>query len=185
MGRPVKVELGSDAYDVVPQPWVYLQHEIREFGAGLGNLEAFADIGDLDTVVADLGDRAYELIRIFIPDLMPKHRFMGYRSVDAMEEGTYDEEAARKAPTFAQIIDVVETSLRVNRLDVISRLKSVFPTDLIEAEVRRALAGKLIEQSQESGGTIDSSISPSPNGESPSSSSTGMSPTPQPAASAA
>lgn len=183
MARPAKVELGSDTYEVVPQPWVYLQHEIREFGSGLGDLESFSDVGDIDTVVGELGDRAWELIRIFIPDLMPKHRFMGYRSADAMEEGTYDEEAARKAPTFAQIIDAVETSLRVNRLDVIKRLKSVFPTDLIEAEIRRALAGKLIERS--SGGTTASSISPSPNGESPSTPSIETSPTPQPAESAA
>lgn len=175
MSRNTSVKLGADSYELVPQPWVYLQHEIREFGAQITDLEGF-DLGDVDNVVASLGDRAYEFLLIFIPDLMPKHRFMGFRSADAMEEGTYDPEAARKAPTFADIVESVELAFRVNRLDVLSRLKALFPLDLIQRELRTEMANRLTAAA--SNGKIESPSSPSLNGTSDSTPSTPPSPTP-------
>lgn len=179
-----QVKLGPDTYDLIPQPWAYLVHEIRQFGDEAGSMFGGGVEGGLDNVIESMGDRVWEGLRIFIPDLMPKHRFMGYRSAEAMEDGTYDPDAARKAPAFAQIVDAFEEAFRVNRLDVARHLKKILPWEEILAEIGKDLAPALGEALSEgqtpttTTGSAGSPTSPSPNGESGSTPSTAESPTP-------
>lgn len=171
------IPLGSETYEVVPQAWPYLQHELTEFGLTLRDLESFDAFrnGDVAGAIEGLGERAHTLLTIFIPDLMPIHRWLGYRSAEAMEDGQYDPEAAKKAPSFAQIVDAFESVFRVNRLDVVQRLKGLFPMELIQQEIRIELANAMAGRP----GPSESPTLPSPSGESDSRTPSEPSPTPE------
>lgn len=114
------VQLGSHAYEVVDQPWPYLSHEI-------GEVIAAATLGDIDAsnALAFFGGRAYDLVRVFIPDLMPAHEWHGFASAEAMAEGTYDPIAARLAPTPSQIKTAIRVCMKVSGLDAVKMLGGI------------------------------------------------------------
>jgi hypothetical protein len=175
--REQKVKLGTSEYEVIPQPWPYLKHELEQFGLSLSDVEAFGAMqeGNVHGAIESIGERAHALLNIFIPELMPVHRWNGYASAEAMEEGTYDKEAARKAPAFAEIVDAFEIAFRVNRFDVVGHLKGVLPADAIRRELRIELANRM---AGEMPSPNESSTSPLPSGASDSKMPSEPSPTP-------
>ena len=171
MQIPEKIEgvkLGDTEYTVVEQPFPRLWRGINAIAkdAGLGELE----LSDAETVVLLLGDKAYEALQLFIPNLMAKWKFHGYESASSYEQEEFnpDSEEAKHAPTLRQMILAFEAGIEVNggkRLtDMVG--KTLGPQlaqaarGLMAAEVSNRLA-----------------TSPSTNGDSPSESSTTTLPT--------
>jgi len=110
----VEVRLGDETYTVVPQPHVRVQ---RTFPKVLR--ETFGNVGELDTsdvqsIVGGLGDGVYDVLKVFIDDLMPRYKFMGFPTQQAMEADEYDDEYADNAPTYPQILDAFEAIYRIN-----------------------------------------------------------------------
>lgn len=74
------IQLGDQSYHVVPQRIGYLRRRFAEFIRSAGKLDA-----DASDVIGVLGDQAHSALRIFIPNLMPEHEFLGYGSAEALE----------------------------------------------------------------------------------------------------
>lgn len=104
---------GQETYEVQPQPYPRLFRQLSEFGQELQELGEL-DATDAAALVAVLGGRIHEFLRIFIPNLMAEHRFAGYATRRAMEARELDEQAEAKAPDLPQIIDAVEVAFEVN-----------------------------------------------------------------------
>lgn len=130
--------LGDEEYLVVAQRHARLRRELGKLFQNLG------DLGDLEIDSANsmldlVGDKVYDLLAIFIPDLMPKYEFMGYATSEAMEADRYDEEADR-SPTQPQIREAIERCLDVNGFDWIGKVKDFIGSDFLRAQLRVRLA---------------------------------------------
>lgn len=155
------VQLGSHRYVVVAQRQARLRRQVPAVFAGVGA----ADAGDLLTM---LSDRAYDLLRVFIPDVMPKWEYDGYRSEQAAEADDYDD-ASDTSPTHKQVQDALAVCLEVNGIDKFRLLGNVVSPELIRALMTQRLADL----------TLGNSPSlPAPNGAPPSTTTSPTSPTP-------
>ena len=145
-GVGIPVELGAHSYRIVPQRTGYLK---RKLGAFVGGLEEWsnADIEGAGDLWSLLEDRAYELLAILIPDLMPRWEFEGFASQTAADEDQYDEEADR-SPTMPQIKTAFVSALQVNDFDWLKHLKNFIGPDLLRAQIRAFLANWTQEQMQ-------------------------------------
>lgn len=162
----VEIQLGEHSYTLVPQRHAYLQHKLGEKLGSLGDVEPIAGAA----MLGQLTGQVYELLKVFIPNLMPRWEFEGFGSPGAMEEGKYEEEADR-SPTPDQIITAFEMAMKINRLDLVKHLKEIVGTDFLVAQMRVMIGeatAKALDGSQ---------TSPSPNGESALTTSTPSSPT--------
>jgi len=127
-GRKLALELGDYEYVLVPQRWGYLQAKLPKAASGLDNL----DPGDMNDLIGMLGRRAYHVLKVFIPSLMPEYEFMGYPSQEKMDAGEYDE-AHDKSPDPGQVIDAFEAAAKVNRIDLVKHLGKLIGPELIRA----------------------------------------------------
>lgn len=127
------VQLGDHKYEVMDQGWPYLSHEIPEV------LSAIAT-GEIDTsnVLAFAGGKMYDLLRVFIPDLMPEHEWRGFASQAAMQAGLYDRELARRAPKPSEIRFALQVCMKVSGLDGMKMLGN-----LLDPPTRAWLRAKL------------------------------------------
>ena len=142
-GSGPHVQLGDHTYPVYPQRVGYLRNRLAKFADRLqGGVEA--------GVIEWLASQGYEVVRIFIPKLMPRHEFEGFESQEAMEAGDYDEDKDR-SPDFPQIVNAVRVASSVNNLDLFSHLGK-----LVDAETRSALVAMALTRSMASTG--DSSV---------------------------
>ncbi len=157
----VKVQLGEHEYTVHPQRHAYLRHRLGAEIESLGESDLVADGNLLDQVL----EKAYDLLALFIPELMPRWEFEGYGTPSAFEAQEYDE-AADRSPTPDQIIGAFEAALRVNRLDLVKHLKAWVGEEYLRAQVQ-VMISEMTMRSLESSPT-----SASESGESPSTSST-------------
>lgn len=162
------VQLGAHRYVVVPQRQARLKRQVPAIFAGLGT-------GDARDVLSVLSDRAYDLLRVFIPDVMPKWEYDGYRSESAADSDTYDEDADQ-SPTHKQVQDALGVCLEVNGIDKFRLLGNVISPDLIRALMTQRVADLAIGNSPSL---------PAPNGEPPSMTSSATTPAPAPPASVA
>lgn len=127
-GRKLAVTLGDHEYVMVPQRWARLRNKLPEVASGL-QTEGLSDWGELLNM---LGDRAYSLLQIFIPDLMPTWEFNGYPTKEAEEAGEYNEEYD-KSPEPGQIQDAIAAAGKLHRLDILQSLGKMVGPELIRA----------------------------------------------------
>jgi len=162
------VQLGAHRYVVVAQRQARLRRQVPAVFAGAGTTDA----RDLLTM---LSDRAYELLRVFIPDVMPKWEYDGYAGEEAAFNDHYDE-LADQSPTHRQVQDALAVCLEVNGIDRFKLLGNVVSPELIRALMSQRLADLAIGNSPSL---------PAPSGEPPSTTSSPTSPTPDEPASVA
>lgn len=136
------VQLGQHQYEVVDQPLPYLKHEL---GALFETLTE-TDI-DASNVLDFLSGKAYELLHIFIADLMPLWEWNGYATAHAMEAGEYDAVAARNGPTPSQIKLAITVCMKVSGLDAYKMLGKIVDPTLLRAWVTRELSAFLSNHS--------------------------------------
>lgn len=135
--RPVK--LGEHDYVVFPQKIGYLMHKL---GPQLQTiLEAEIEgLDGIDMVAA----KTHEVLRIFIPDMMPLHEFLGYASAEALEAGDYDENLDR-SPEPLQVKAAFVAASDVNGGEVFKHLKALLGpvlTQRVAAAITAAVASR-------------------------------------------
>lgn len=173
------VQLGSHSLPVYRQPFPRIT---KRLGRVLDALRGSADpdTGELDTAafVLGLGDRVYETIETFVPNLpdrMPKYEFMGYPDRESYERGEeppeQSHETNNRAPSFPELLDAFECFIDVNGgkrfLDLLGR---VFDQKMLKAEMSLML-------SDWRAASTGSPSSPGPSTESPQNGSTTTGPT--------
>ena len=156
------IQLGDTEYVVAEQSfsrvWRRLQGIAQSAGA-IGELET----GNAEGIVMALGDRVYEALQAFIPDLMPKWKFHGFASNGAYEADEWDENAqeAQSGPTLRQIILAFEAGILVNGADRLrSMLGKILGPQLIQP-IRGLLAAEVSRRLQTSLSTNGASASES------------------------
>lgn len=140
-GNSPRVQLGEHDYPLYPQKIGYLENKLGRLVKGMA--EQAVD-GDTSSVVGWLGERTYDVLKVFVPKLMPLYEFRGYASEQAMEAGDYDEDAD-KSPDWPQVVTAIEQAMAVNRFDLFKHLGKVVDQEtrsaLIAAAASRALSG--------------------------------------------
>lgn len=164
------VQLGSHSLPVYRQPHTRI---IRRLGRVMDAFRGAADpeTGEVDTAafILGLGDRLYETMETFIPNLpdrMPQYEFMGYTSREAFERGEdppdQTHETQNRAPSFPELLDAFETFVDVNGgkrfLDLLGR---VFDPTMLKAEM-----SLMLSEWRERAASTGSPSSPGPNTES-------------------
>ncbi len=147
-----EITIGAHEYTVVAQPLAYLEMELGDVFAGLSGVDKPADLADVvtenatstDTPAArqgfgEVAGPGYDILKVFIPDLMPEYEFRGFASEDAFANGVRDRAAARCAPTVPQVVEAFEVIFKVNRLDVVKHLGKVIPKGLVEKFLKQAI----------------------------------------------
>lgn len=138
----MEITLGDRTYQLVPQRIGRIRRKLGEVISLLAEAEAEAP--------AEIGDRLYEGLQVFIPDLDPKWKLLGYRSESAMEADQYEEEADR-SPTPPQIADTIEAIFNLHGGDRLVRLlKNAIGPEAIRAFLRTEALTRLSERSPRS-----------------------------------
>lgn len=181
MAKPQMIKLGQHEYLVLPQPIGYLMNELGpELQAVLE-----AEVDGVDGVRV-LGSKAYDVLRVFIPDLMPRHEFLGFPTEEAMRAKEYPGREVDPGPTAPQVKAAFEAVKKANGGEVLDGLKAVLA--MLGPELRQRVSAFLVtlitqsEKFREIASTLPTSApsptSPSTSGESASTSS--IEPTPIP-----
>jgi hypothetical protein len=150
----VKNERGEPAhvYEMLPQQHARIERQLIGKDGIFSDLEDLAQVTQgtegaqgLDQLVGFLGDRVYDVLRVFIPDLMERWEFMGYGSQDAMERGEYVE-TKDASPTIPQINDALIAAVDVNGLRWVGRIKDLLDPQLVKQELNMMLARWVTQQ---------------------------------------
>lgn len=144
------ITLGAHEYEVRPQKIGYL---LNRLGSRLQEILA-AEVDGVDGA-ALLGAKGYEMLKVFIPDLMPMHEFLGYASAEMLQSGEYSE-ATDVSPEPLQIKDAFSAAKAVNGGEVLDHLKALVGQEMLQKLVKLAVA-KAAENS-----TISLTPAPSP-----------------------
>lgn len=151
------VQLGGDTYEVVPQPMPYLNHVLGP---------VFTELSDVDVekegVGAFITTNSYKLLQVFIPDLMPKHLWDGYRSEAEAEAGGPPDfaHARRVSPTGPQVRTAFKVVLKVNGMDLVTQLGKLVDPLVLRSQVTKLLV-RLTDQTLSSGRSLPTSSSAS------------------------
>lgn len=170
------VTLGDHEVDVYPQRHAYLTNKLAAFFREL--VETDTDINDAAGVVTLLGDRAYDLLGVVLPQYTkrcPLYEFRGYSSESAMEEGLYDERSD-KSPSFPEMVGAFETAASVNRFDVFAVLGKVIDPKLLKTWINSKVAEAISTASVSLPAAKDGAASTSSGPSSPTSTESGDSP---------
>lgn len=158
--KTMDITLGAHKYKVEEQPAPYLEMELELFRDTLrGGVSSGEDLADLvieqDGTPATLppGRRgfgqvagpAYDVLLVFIPDLMPEWEFRGFANKEAFEAGVRDRESARLGPTFPQIKRAFEAAFLVNEIDAVKHLGKFLPKGLLESYIQHAVGAQVSE----------------------------------------
>lgn len=143
------VTLGAHDYTVVAQPHAVILRKLPKVVTGT------TDLGGLDPdttpagLVTLLGERAYDALKLFIPNLMPRYEFHGFRSQEVFDADTngddsgWDEEyALEHAPTLPQMFNAFDVAIEVNGG---KRLKDLLG-NVLGPEVTRAIRSFVVAQ---------------------------------------
>lgn len=133
------VRLGAHTYEIHPQPLPYLRHHL---GSLFEQLETDG-VEDAEDLLSFVSGKFYETLKVFIPDLMPRHEWEGYESEVAFEGGLYSDEWARKAPDGQQVRRALTVCFEVSGLDVWKTFGKLLDPTLLRATVTRYVAGFL------------------------------------------
>lgn len=132
------VQLGAHSYAVYPQRHAYLTNKL---GRAFGRLEGMSGLSGeegVEGIVGAFGERAYDLLAVFIPRLMPEYEFRGFATREAMEAGEYVEEYD-SSPSFPEVVAAFQTCLSVNRLDLLQHLGKVVDLQLLRVYLNQAM----------------------------------------------
>ena len=129
------VRLGAYEYPIVPQRIGYLRSKL---GVALGNLDQLGLEGE--NIVDVLGDRAYGVLKVFVPGLMPEWEFMGFATQEAMDGNDYDEQYD-KSPSLKEIKTAFLAAAEVNEIDLLKHLGKLIGPEVI----RGYIAGVLVD----------------------------------------
>lgn len=142
------VKLGGHEYIVVDQPLAYLEQELGDVFGALSGVDTPGDLADVAhpdrrpgrSGLGEITGPGYDVLKVFIPELMPEHEFRGYATEEAFRAGgRRSREELRNAPTVPQIVGAFETVFKVNRLDVVKHLGKVIDSDLVAAFLKEAI----------------------------------------------
>jgi hypothetical protein len=137
VGDGPHVTLGEHTYPVYAQRIGYLENRL---GSTLGQLvEANFDSG---SIIGFLGKSGYDVLRVFIPRLMPEWQFRGYRSESDFEQGNYDAEADAGV-TLPEVITAFEVVMKVNRFDLFKHVGKLIDPDLLRGLMNATVAERL------------------------------------------
>ena len=159
-----EVTLGEKQYVMLPQPIGHLRSQL---GVALGNIDNIEL--DADNVLDMLTDKAYAVLKVFQPDLMPEYEFNGYATNEDFEAKKYNREYD-KSPTPRQIKKAFKAAAELNEIDLLKHLGKILGPDLIRGLVGEALKRSIMDSEI-------SSTSSAPNTESTPESSSTPSPT--------
>lgn len=163
------VQLGSHIYEMLPQPIPLLKRDLAAYFKALFELEN-TDI-DETNVLDILDTRAYDLLGVFIEDLMPPWEWQGYATKEAMDADQFDREVARRlAPNPVQVRLATQVGFKVNGLDLWKVLNRVVDPTVLRAKATLWLSEKL-QSGSSAPALTPSTISSSP--ESPTGDDTG------------
>lgn len=177
------VTLGSHELPVYRQPFPRVT---KRLGRVIGAVQDATDeSGEVDQAafIVGLGDRLYETMETFIPNLpdrMPKYEFMGYPDRESFDAGDeppeQDHTTKNRAPSFPELLDAFETFIEVNGgkrfLDLLGK---VFDPAMLKAE-----ASLMLSEWRERADLTGSPSSPGPSTRSPQNGSTTTAPTVEP-----
>lgn len=155
-GTAVDVTVGDYVYRVVPQRIGYLR---SKFGLALQGL----DTADLSTgnFLETLGDRVYNVLQVFIPDLMPRYTFLGFATEEAMEAGDYNPEYDH-SPSATQVKEALLTGAEVNEIDLLKHLGKLIGPELISTWAQTVMIDSMkasLQTSVESNGDTPGTLS--------------------------
>lgn len=186
------VELGVTAegtsthtYELVPQRHARLERRLVGEHGVFSSLDDLAQLDEregLDNIVNLLGGYLYDVLHVFIPDLMPRHEFNGFATAEAMDASDYNENADT-SPTVPQIVAAFRVAIDVNGLRWVGKLKDFFDPRLVRAQLNAVMAKWAAEQRKrlaETNGSPDSESLQPPSGESEPTTSGTSEPTPEP-----
>lgn len=178
----IDIELGDHEYRIIPQRQARLYRRLigpKGVIAGMSNIgELLGEDSDMSAFLGVASDKLYEVLLIFIPDLMPEWEFEGYASESAAEREEYDE-TGDHSPTHPQVLNALQTAIQVNGVGWVKKILGFFDPVMVRAALTQWIAGQLQEQQRtRSGIGSPSPSSPSTNGESASTSSGTSDPTP-------
>lgn len=128
----VQVTLGEHTYGIKPQRIGRLADRLGERFNTLVDAELG---GEGASQLAVLGQGAHDILRVFIPNLMPVHEFLGYGSPQALEAGGERDPETDFSPTFPEIRNAFETAFRVNGFEVFGHLKALVGPELLQKMV--------------------------------------------------
>lgn len=142
-GSP-SVVIGGKNYLIVPQRVGRLKKRLkREF-------ETLSDIGGREvTGILDLGlEKAHGILAVFIPELMPLHEFLGFRSQEEMDDEDAEEHDDLGA-TVPEIDYAIRICLKVNRFDLAGALGKLISPDLIRAFLNKQVSDLIMGTMEE------------------------------------
>lgn len=143
--KPQKIKLGGHTYEVLPQPIGYLMNELGSDLQGAIETEVEGVEG-----ARDVGSRTYEVLKVFIPDLMPRYEFLGFASEEALKQGrdAYDRSQDR-SPKPPQVVEAFKAIKRANGGEVLDGLKAVLDQRLLQKATAMliSVAGELMRDS--------------------------------------
>lgn len=138
MPEPSTVQLGTHRYVVVPQRQARLARAIPAVFDGMGSQDAGAN-----GLLSMLTERTYDLLRVFIPDLMPRWEWDGYADESAAATDAYDE-AADRSPTVVETQAALGKCLEVNGIDRFKLLGNFISPELVRAVLSQQMVDTLI-----------------------------------------
>lgn len=150
----MEVELGDETYLIEPQRLGRLERHLRKIFEVFGVAGSPAE--NIDNV--DPGT-LYDVLKVFIPPLMPEWQFRGFPTEDAFvrvqageaQPGDLDDDERDRSPTPPQLIEAVETIYRVNGGDRLARFFGKFvQPDVLNRTISAALADWAAIQSRKS-----------------------------------
>lgn len=171
------VKIGAREYTLVPQPVAIVLRKLPLLAQGTEELGKLAeeDVSSMAMLVSLLGDRVYDTMRLFIPELAPTHELLGFSTKAAMEADDFDELFAKDhSPTTPQIIQAFDVAMAVNGG---TRLKDVLG-NVLGPELTRAIRSFVVAQLRVRLSQMSQSL-PETNGASALTSSGASDPTPE------
>lgn len=144
-------DLVAREFPVIPQPLAYLEKHLGDVFGVLGTADTPDDLAEVPPPrpgrqgLGEITGPGYDILRVFIPTLMPEHEFRGFPSREAFERGEYDEQTARMAPTIPEIANAFQVVFLVNRIDIVKHLGKVVSPELIQAFVKQAIGDSISE----------------------------------------
>jgi hypothetical protein len=120
------VTLGDREYHVIPQRIGYLRSRFGVALAGLDTTELSSG-----SVVEFLGERVYAVLNVFIPDLMPKYEFLGFRTQEDLDADKY-EPVHDHSPSPTQVKTALLLGAEINEIDLLKHLGKLIGPELLQ-----------------------------------------------------
>lgn len=161
MTDQIKIDMGlgdGEEIPVYPQRHARLTNKLKRLiqgltveWAGLSDKDAAEKLSTEDQyklLWKLVEENAYELLDIVLPTYtkrVPKYKFLGYRSQEALDKGDYDE-AEDYSPTLPQIKNAFIVTSKVNDFDTVKVIGKIFDWELVKTLANRELGNWILTQ---------------------------------------